>query len=55
MMEKETLGWKERERIDKLLDSSLEATFPASDAVSLTQPGADRRSSAPASLLGVAS
>jgi hypothetical protein len=38
-MEKETSAAKEFERIDKLLDSSLAATFPASDPVSLTQPG----------------
>jgi hypothetical protein len=54
VLEKETSASQEFEGIDKLLDSSLAATFPASDALSLTQPGGGQRSLAPASLLGMA-
>ena len=34
--------------IEKLLHAALAATFPASDALSLTQPGGGRQSTAPA-------
>jgi hypothetical protein len=54
MTEKENSAWKEFEIIDKLLDSSLAATFPASDALSLIQPGGGERSPAPASPPGTA-
>ena len=29
---------KEKKRLDKLLDAALDDTFPASDALSITQP-----------------
>jgi hypothetical protein len=54
VLEKETSASQEFEGIDKLLDSSLAATFPASDALSLTQPGGGQRSLAPTPLLGMA-
>jgi hypothetical protein len=54
ILEKEASASQEFEGIDKLLDSSLAATFPASDALSLTQPGGGQRLLAPVPLLGMA-
>jgi hypothetical protein len=37
--EKAAAATDKRSKLDNLLDEALEATFPASDPISITQPG----------------